>query len=63
MKLYRAAWGEYIVASKTFKFLYHQGTCLALNSECHQANFKYVKISRGNFFFPSLSSRGALGKH
>lgn len=37
VKHHRASWDEYIVAPKTFNFLYCPRTCLALNSELHQA--------------------------
>ncbi|ELW65676.1 hypothetical protein TREES_T100005315 [Tupaia chinensis] len=43
VNLHRAAWGECIVAPKTFSFPSCQGTCLALNSELPQSNFECYK--------------------
>ncbi|KAG8516156.1 hypothetical protein J0S82_015370 [Galemys pyrenaicus] len=43
VNLHRAAWGECIVAPKSFNFPLCQGTCLTLNSEYQETNFQCRK--------------------
>ncbi|XP_050008799.1 nodal-like [Alexandromys fortis] len=43
VNLYRASWGQCIVAPKTFSFPSCQGNCLALNSELLHSNFECYK--------------------